>query len=73
MSRYTQQPLDFAKLKTVSLEERGGKVKVADFAAPYRPGSGIAVRVTLAPLAKRLPRGLFVTAPKPSATTVSAY
>ena len=36
MSRYSQQPLDFANLKTVSLEERGGKVKVADFAAAVR-------------------------------------
>ena len=41
MSRYPQQPLDFTNLKTVSLEERGGKVKVADFAAAYQPGSGI--------------------------------
>jgi hypothetical protein len=42
MSRYSQQPLDFANLKTVGLEERGGKVKMADFAAAYEPGSGIA-------------------------------
>ncbi len=42
MSRYTQQPLDFTNLKTVSLTERGGKVKVSDFAAPYQPGTGIA-------------------------------
>jgi hypothetical protein len=42
MSRYPQQPLDFANLKTVGLEERGGKVKVADLAAAYHPGSGIA-------------------------------
>jgi hypothetical protein len=42
MSLYSQQPLDFANLKTVSLEDRGGKVKVADFAAPYQAGSGIA-------------------------------
>ena len=41
MSRYSQQPLDFGNLKTVSLKERGGKVKVADFAAVYEPGSGI--------------------------------
>jgi len=41
MSRYSQQPLDFRNLKTVSLKERGGKVKVADFAAAYEPGSGI--------------------------------
>src|SRR5258708_7031616 len=41
MSRYSQQPLDFGSLKTVSLKERGGKVKVADFAAPYEPGSGV--------------------------------
>jgi hypothetical protein len=42
MSRYLQQPLDFANLKTVGLEERGGKVKVADFATAYQPGSGVA-------------------------------
>ena len=41
MSRYSQKPLDFANLKTVSLQARGGKVKVADFAAPYRAGSGV--------------------------------
>jgi hypothetical protein len=41
MSRYAQQPLDFANLKTVSLQERGGKVTVADFAAAYQPGSGV--------------------------------
>jgi hypothetical protein len=42
MSKYSVQPLDFAKLKTVGLKERGGKVKAADFAAPYQAGSGIA-------------------------------
>src|SRR5580698_6933780 len=42
MSQYSQKPLDFAGLRTVGLQERGGKVKVADFAAPYKKGSGIA-------------------------------
>jgi hypothetical protein len=42
MSRYPVQPLDFAHLKTVSLKERGGKVKAADFASVYRQGSGVA-------------------------------
>ena len=42
MSRYSQRPLDFAGLRTVGLRERGGKVKVADFATPYRQGSGVA-------------------------------
>src|ERR1022692_2828088 len=42
MSRYAQQPLDVANLKPASLAERGGKVKVADFAAPFQPGSGVA-------------------------------
>jgi hypothetical protein len=41
MSVYKNAPLDFAKLQTVSLQERGGKVKIADFAAPYQPASGI--------------------------------
>ncbi len=31
MSRYRQAPMDFTKLKTVGLAERGGKVKRARF------------------------------------------
>ena len=42
MSRYRPQPMDFSKLKTVGLLERGGKVKAADFARAYQPGSGVA-------------------------------
>jgi len=42
MSKYSKSPLDFAGLKTVGLAERGGKVKTADFASPYRKGSGVA-------------------------------
>jgi hypothetical protein len=33
--------MDLSALRTVSLHQRGGKVKVADFAQPYRRGSGI--------------------------------
>jgi hypothetical protein len=42
MSIYARRPLNFANLKTVGLEERGGKVKTADFAAAYQKGSGVA-------------------------------
>ncbi len=42
MSRYSQSPLDLAGHRTVSLAERGGKVKAADFAVPYQAGSGLA-------------------------------
>jgi hypothetical protein len=42
MSKYSKRPLDFAGLRTVGLAERGGKVKVADFASPYAKGSGVA-------------------------------
>jgi hypothetical protein len=41
MSRYGHEPIDLSNLKTVSLVERGGKVKAADFARPYQQGSGI--------------------------------
>ncbi|HEX3876683.1 MAG TPA: hypothetical protein VHW24_06845 [Bryobacteraceae bacterium] len=41
MSRYSQEPLDLSRLKTVPLMERGGKVKSADFAIPYAKGGGI--------------------------------
>jgi hypothetical protein len=34
--------MDFSGLKTVSLKERGGKVKQQDFARPFEPGSGVA-------------------------------
>jgi hypothetical protein len=42
MSKYSKHPLDFAGLKTVPLKERGGKVKIADFASVFRAGSGVA-------------------------------
>ena len=41
MSRYDKKPIDFAGLKTVDLLDRGGKVKLADFALPYQKGAGI--------------------------------
>lgn len=42
MSRYRKQPLEFANLKTIGLQERGGKVKTADFASVYQKASGMA-------------------------------
>jgi hypothetical protein len=42
MSKYSAHPLDFSTLQTVSLHARGGKVRVADFASPYRKGAGMA-------------------------------
>lgn len=41
MSKYPYQPLDFTALKTIPIRARGGKVRVEDFAAPYRKGSGL--------------------------------
>ena len=41
MSQYSKRPLDFSSLKTIGLNERGGKVKTADFASVYRKGSGV--------------------------------
>ena len=42
MSKYAVPPIDLTGLKTIPLSARGGKVRVADFATPYRKGSGIA-------------------------------
>lgn len=39
--RYGVKPIDLAGLKTVSLRERGGKVKRGDFARAYEKGSGV--------------------------------
>lgn len=41
MSRYRQTPMDFTGLRTVGLRERGGKVRVEDFAGPYQKGAGV--------------------------------
>jgi hypothetical protein len=42
VSRYRTQPLQFSGLKTVPLKSRGGKVRVDQFAKPYRKGAGLA-------------------------------
>jgi hypothetical protein len=41
VSRYSEKPLSLEGLKTVPIEARGGKVRVEDFARPYRKGGGI--------------------------------
>jgi hypothetical protein len=39
--RYGIEPISLSGLKTVSLAERGGKVKQSDFAQLYEPGAGV--------------------------------
>jgi hypothetical protein len=41
MTKYTKLPLDFDQLRTVGLQQRGGKVKTADFASLYQRGDGV--------------------------------
>jgi hypothetical protein len=41
LSKYSKAPLDFARLHTIGLKERGGKVKTSDFASAYQKGSGL--------------------------------
>jgi hypothetical protein len=41
MSNYMIKPLDLRGLRTVPLAERGGKVRMEDFASPYAKGSGV--------------------------------
>ena len=41
MSKYAHEPLDLSGLKTVPIQQRGGKVRVEDFAKPYS-GGGVA-------------------------------
>jgi hypothetical protein len=38
MSKYAHQPLDLSGLHTIPIQARGGKVRIADFAQPYRGG-----------------------------------
>lgn len=49
MSRYKQQPMDFSGLRTVSIRDRGGKVRAEDFARPYGKGAGLAALVESLP------------------------
>ena len=42
MSRYSEKPLSFDGLKTVPIAERGGKVRVEQFARPFENGAGVA-------------------------------
>jgi hypothetical protein len=42
MSSYNVKPIDLSGLKTVSLAERGGKVRQSDFAHVYRKSAGVA-------------------------------
>lgn len=41
MSKYNVAPLDFAGLSTISIHDRGGKVRTEHFAQPYMRGGGI--------------------------------
>ncbi len=39
MTKYSHQPLDFTKLRTVPIQSRGGKVQIQHFAKPHIPGA----------------------------------
>jgi hypothetical protein len=41
VSKYKNRPLDFTNLKTVSIKDRGGKVRVEDFAREHRKGESV--------------------------------
>jgi hypothetical protein len=41
VSKYRQEPLDFAGLRTIPIRTRGGKVAIEHLAQPYRKGSGL--------------------------------
>ncbi|MGQ9915829.1 MAG: hypothetical protein ACUVS7_00295 [Bryobacteraceae bacterium] len=50
MSKYRETPLDFTRLTTIPLADRGGKVRIGHMAAPHRKGG------TLQDWLERLPR-----------------
>lgn len=41
MSKYREPPLDFTRLSTIPLAERGGKVRIEHMAAPHRKGAAL--------------------------------
>ena len=42
MSRYDKQPINFERLSTVRIADRGGKVRMEHMGAPYGTGAGMA-------------------------------
>jgi hypothetical protein len=42
MSKYLEKPLSFDGLRTVPIDERGGKVQIEHFARLYKKGAGVA-------------------------------
>lgn len=48
-SKYQQQPMEFSRVKTVPIAERGGKVRVADFAKPYDGAGGVSAFIDSLP------------------------
>ena len=48
MSIYSREPLDLSGLRTISIHDRGGKVRVEHFAKPYE-GGGVAALVDSLP------------------------
>jgi len=49
MSRYSVEPVDLHGLHTIPLAARGGKVRIEQFAKPYRKGAGFAALVDSLP------------------------
>jgi len=41
VSRYSEKPISFEGLKTVPIAERGGKVRIDQFARPFQKGGGV--------------------------------
>jgi len=41
LSKYREPPLDFSRLSTIPLAERGGKVRIEHMAAPHRKGAAL--------------------------------
>jgi hypothetical protein len=49
MSKYTREPMDFSGLKTIPIQDRGGKVRTEHFAQPYTAGAGISAWLSTLP------------------------
>jgi hypothetical protein len=49
VSKYPQGPLDFSGVRTIPLTERGGKVRVEQFAKIYEKGSGVGALIDALP------------------------
>lgn len=61
-SKYDRRPIDFDRLKTIPIRDRGGKVTLSEMAKPYTKGSGVGGWLDSLPAVLAAPQFCSITA-----------